>query len=112
MAFRPWILEEEKENNIAPDQALPMAEAPQSLEELAWRIIITARDEIVRGGVWKYSEDVEAAEKEITEAYQEFMAGRGGGVDDLRAACERWKRAGSGPGSGEEPKQAFGQAAM
>ena len=106
MAFRPWILEDEKENNIAPDKALPMAEAPQSLEERAWRIIITARDEIMRGGVWKYSEDVETAETAITNAYQEFMAGRGG-MDDLRAACERWKRS----GSGEKPKQAFGQVA-
>ncbi len=111
MAFRPWILEEEKEDRIAPDQALAVAETPQSIEELAWRIIITARNEITQGGAWKYSEDVEAAEKGITEAYREFMAGRGG-VDDLRAACERWKRAGSGSGSTKEPKQAFGQAAM
>ena len=108
MAFRAWVLEEENNDCIAPDKETSAAKTPKSLEEFAWEIIVTVRDEIIRGGIWKYSEDVAAAEKEVTETYHEFIADRGS-MDDLQAACERWKQAGS---SKDKPGETFDQRSL
>lgn len=87
MVFRKWIKTE-----IA---ASPLTEnRGKSLAEVAWFTLLKVRDEIIRGGKWRSSSEVAAAEAEIGEAYWAVVDG-GGSLQAFSAACEKWKQVGT-----------------
>jgi hypothetical protein len=86
MAFREWIKTE---------ISTPMTDGRRkTLEEVADAIILQTRDDIIRGGKWRFSPDVVAAEGRIQEIYQAVMAGIGS-LKLFSEACAVWKRAGT-----------------
>lgn len=87
MVFREWIKTE--------PEAPPMTEdRRKSLEKVAWATLSKVRDEIIRGGKWRSSPEVIAAEEQVRETYQAAVAGKGS-LQAFSAACEKWKQAGT-----------------
>lgn len=60
---------------------------PGELE--ADKILFVARDEIIKGGVFHYTPETQAAEVAVNQAYKAILSG-GSDFDSLRAACARW----------------------
>jgi hypothetical protein len=87
MAFREWIKTEIEAPPLSEDRG-------KSLGEVAWATLLQVKDEIIRGGKWRSSPEVVAAEEEIRETYQAVVAGRGS-LQALSAACDKWKRVGT-----------------
>lgn len=90
MVFREWIKTEPEAPPMAGDRR-------KSLEEVAWATLLKVRDEIIRGGEWRSSPEVVAAEEEIRETYQAVVAG-GGSLKAFSEACEKWKQVGTKEG--------------
>jgi hypothetical protein len=90
MVFREWIKTEIEAPPLTEDRG-------KSLEEVAWDTLLKVRDEIIRGGKWRYSPEVAAAEVEIGAAYRAVVAG-GGSLKAFSEACEKWKRTGTQEG--------------
>ncbi len=86
MVFREWIKTEIEAPPMTGDRC-------KSLEEVAWATLLKVRDGIIRGGKWRSSVEVVAAEAEIRETYQAVVAGTGS-LKAFSEACDKWKRAG------------------
>ena len=88
-------LMEKYKARLKPEQ--PKAISPErqkTLDMVMSATILHFRDEIIKCGQWRPSEATHAAEKEIEILQHEIMEGKGKLID-FRAACERWKKAGS-----------------
>lgn len=87
MVFREWIKTEIEAPPLTEERGTTLA-------EVAWAILLKVRDEIIRGGKWRSSPEVIAAEAEIGEAYRSVVDGRGS-LQAFSAACAKWKQAGT-----------------
>jgi len=58
-------------------------------EKEADAILFGARDEVIRGGVFHFTPETQAAEVEVNRTYKAILDG-GRDFAALRAACARW----------------------
>lgn len=80
------------EQTGAPNQGNPIircADYPLPGELEADKILFGARDEIVAGGVFRFTPETQAAEMEVNRTYKAILDG-GRNFAALRAACARW----------------------
>jgi hypothetical protein len=97
MAFRTWQIEEDPGKNAGVSSSTVQAGGNGGIEDAAYEILLQVRDQIILGGIWKYSPEVEAAGREIDHAFQELVVGAvAGDLSGIRKACEVWKTAGTG----------------
>lgn len=103
MALKTWIKdtksadggsasEAQLDQTGAPGQGNPVircADYPLPGEKEADAILFGARDEVIRGGVFHFTPETQAAEMEVNRTYKAILDG-GSGFEALRAACARW----------------------
>jgi len=103
MALKTWIKdiktaeggpgsEAQLEPADAPGQGTPIircADYPLPGELEADKIVFGARDEIIKGGVFHFTPETQAAEAEVSRTHKAILDG-GSGFAALRAACARW----------------------
>lgn len=103
MALKTWIddiktteggseSEAQLEQAGAPGTGTPIircADYPLPGEKDADAILFSARDEVIKGWVFYFTRETQAAEVEVNQAYRAILEG---GLDfaGLRAACTRW----------------------
>jgi len=103
MALKTWIKdtknaegesasEAQLEPAGAPGQVNPIircADYPLPGEKEADAILFGARDEVIKGGVFHFTPETQAAEMEVNRTYKAILDG-GRNFAALRAACARW----------------------
>ncbi len=86
------ISDDDTETSDTPETGNPVircADYPLPGELEADKILFGARDEVIKGGVFYFTRETQAAEVEVNQAYKAILEG---GLDfaGLRAACTRW----------------------
>lgn len=80
------------EQTGAPGQGNPVIRCADYFlpgEKEADAILFGARDEVIRGGVFHFTPETQAAEVEVNRTYKAILDG-GRDFAALRAACARW----------------------
>ena len=86
------ISDDESETSGTPETVNPIircADYPLPGELEADRILFGARDEVIKGGVFHFTPETQAAEMEVNRTYKAILDG-GRNFAALRAACARW----------------------
>jgi hypothetical protein len=86
------ISDDESETPGTPETGNPVircADYPMPGEVEADKILFGARDEVIKGGVFHFTPETQAAEAEVNQTYKAILDG-GRGFAALRAACARW----------------------
>lgn len=86
------ISDDESETSGTPETGNPIircADYPLPGELEADRILFGARDEVIKGGVFHFTPETQAAEMEVNRTYKAILDG-GRNFAALRAACARW----------------------
>ena len=103
MALKTWIkdtktAERGSESEAQLEQAgaqgqgntgIHYANYPLPGEVEADKILFGARDEVIKGGIFHFTPETQAAEAEVNLAYKAILQG-GRDFAALRAACARW----------------------
>jgi len=102
MALKTWIDTKTAEGGSASEAQLEQAGAletvnmiircadyPRPGELEADKILFGARDEVIKGGVFHFTPETQAAEVEANQKYKDILDG-GRDFAALRAACARW----------------------
>lgn len=103
MALKTWIAdiktaengsgsEAQLEQDGAPGmgkQIIRCGDYPLPGEAEAEKILFAARDQIMKGGVFHFTEETKAAEAEINKTYKAILSG-GRDFVALRTACTQW----------------------
>ncbi len=67
------------------------ADYPLPGEKEADQILFGARDEVIKGGIFHFTQETQAAEVDINRTYKAILDG-GSDFAALREACTRWVR--------------------
>ena len=78
----------------ADDKMTASELAASGLEAILERIILEAANDIRRGGKWTVTPEVRAVEIAVDGVFREVLTGAKS-IDDFRAACRRWRDAGT-----------------
>jgi len=93
--LKAWIDEIKPDGRGGKSEAqLEQASAPGELA--AVKILLSARDEIVAGGVFYFTPETQTAEAAVSLTYKAILAG-GSDFDSLRSACAHWVEASRKP---------------
>jgi hypothetical protein len=106
MALKAWIddiktaagggkSEAQIERAGAPETGIPIircGDYPLPGESEADKILFAARDEIVKGGVFHFTAETQAAETEVNKSYKAILKG-GSDFKALCEACAQWVKA-------------------
>ncbi|KAF0158822.1 MAG: hypothetical protein FD159_909 [Syntrophaceae bacterium] len=97
MALKTWIddIKPAQSGTESEVQLEPVGAAPKDYlpgEKEADEILFGARDEIIKGGVFHFTQETQAAEITVNRTYKAILDG-GRDFEALRVACTHWSAA-------------------